>query len=31
MATKKPKGDIWGKSQQFVKKTKIKTQKFYTT
>ena len=31
MATKKPKGDIWGKIQQFVKKTKIKTQKFYTT
>ena len=25
MATKKPKGDIFGKSQQFIKKTKTKT------
>ena len=31
MATKKPKGDIFGKSQQFIKKTKTKTKKFYTT
>jgi hypothetical protein len=30
MAIQKPKGDIFGKSQKFIKTTKIKTQKFYT-
>ena len=29
MATKKPKGDIWGKSMQLVKKGTASTKKFY--
>ena len=29
MATTRPKGDIWGKSKQFVKTSTAKTQKFY--
>ena len=29
MAIERPKGDIWGKSKQFVKTSTAKTQKFY--
>ena len=29
MATKLPKGDIWGKSQQIIKKGTVSTKKFY--
>jgi len=29
MAIERPKGDIWGKSRQFVKKGTASTQKFY--
>ena len=29
MATKKPKGDIWGKSMQLVKKGTVSTKKWY--